>query len=71
LRSALAGGDDYELCFTVPAGRLAELPERLVNVKCPVTCIGVIEPEPGLRVQDQGRPVSFAVAAFDHFTASD
>jgi thiamine-monophosphate kinase len=67
LRSALTGGDDYELCFTVPASRLAELPERLINVKCPVTCIGVMEAERGLRVRDQGRPVSFPLHAFDHF----
>jgi thiamine-monophosphate kinase len=67
LRAALTGGDDYELCFTVPASRLAELPGRLINVKCPVTCIGVIEPDPGLRVRDQGRPVSFPLQAFDHF----
>jgi thiamine-monophosphate kinase len=67
LRAALAGGDDYELCFTVPAARLAELADRLINVKCPVACIGVIEPAPGLRVRDQGVPVTFATDSFDHF----
>jgi thiamine-monophosphate kinase len=67
LRAALAGGDDYELCFTLPANRLAELSQRLINVKCPVTCIGVMEAEPGLRVRDLGRPVTFALEAFDHF----
>ena len=35
--------------------RLVELPERLINVKCPVTCIGVMEAQPGLRVRDEGR----------------
>lgn len=67
LRAALTGGDDYELCFTLPPGRLAEFPERLINVKCPLTCIGVIEAEPGLRVRDEGRPIAFAVEGFDHF----
>jgi thiamine-monophosphate kinase len=67
LRAALTGGDDYELCFTVPANRLAELPSRLINVKCPVTCIGVLEHAPGLRVRDRGQPVNFALQAFDHF----
>ncbi len=67
LRAALTGGDDYELCFTLPASRLAELPERLINVKCPVTCIGVMEAQPGLRVRDQGRPLSFPLEGFDHF----
>jgi thiamine-monophosphate kinase len=67
LRAALTGGDDYELCFTVPANRLAELPQRLINVKCPVTCIGVMEQAPGLRVRDRGQPVGFALQSFDHF----
>jgi thiamine-monophosphate kinase len=69
LRAALTGGDDYELCFTLPAGRLAELPERLINVKCPVTCIGVMEVAPGLRVKDQGQPLSFPLDAFEHFVS--
>jgi thiamine-monophosphate kinase len=67
LRAALSGGDDYELCFTVPAARLAELPHRLINVKCPIACIGVIEAEPGLRVRDQCHLVTFATDSFDHF----
>ena len=67
LRAALTGGDDYELCFTLPVSRLVELPERLINVKCPVTCIGVMESQPGLRVRDQGRPLSFPLEGFDHF----
>jgi thiamine-monophosphate kinase len=67
LRAALTGGDDYELCFTLPASRLVELPERLINVKCPVTCIGVMETQPGLRVRDQGRPLPFPLEGFDHF----
>jgi len=67
LRAALTGGDDYELCFTVPASRLAEIPERLINVKCPVTCIGVIEPGAGIRVRDEGRPVGFDLGAYEHF----
>ena len=67
LRAALTGGDDYELCFALPVSRLVELPERLINVKCPVTCIGVMEAQPGLRVRDQGRPLPFPLEGFDHF----
>jgi thiamine-monophosphate kinase len=63
---ALSGGDDYELCFTLPAVRLAELPERLAGLNCPVTCIGVIESQPGVVVFDQGRPLSVR-AGYDHF----
>ncbi|MEN9705606.1 MAG: hypothetical protein RLZZ393_1485 [Pseudomonadota bacterium] len=66
---ALAGGDDYELCFTVPAARLAELAGALADVDCPVRCIGVLEPEPGVRLVADGRVVDGAPAGFDHFSA--
>jgi thiamine-monophosphate kinase len=71
LRNALAGGDDYELCFTVPAARLAELPGRVANVKCAVTCIGVIDSAPGMRLCRGGSPVAMDVAGFDHFRSRD
>jgi thiamine-monophosphate kinase len=59
----LAGGDDYELIFTAPAG--ARLPDL-----CPLTRIGVIEPEPGLRVTDtRGQVLPIQVQSFDHFRA--
>lgn len=68
-RLALTGGDDYELCFTVPAARAGEIASRLANVKCPVTCIGVIEQSSGLRVTSNGRPVAFDLRGYDHFSA--
>lgn len=46
---ALAGGDDYELCFTVPAEAEDELAARAVNWSTPVTRIGCVEASPGLR----------------------
>ena len=58
----LAGGDDYELVFTAPPG--ARLPE----VGVPLTRIGRIEAEPGLRVVNgRGEPVDHRLQAFDHF----
>lgn len=60
----LAGGDDYELVFTVPAG--AALPD----VGVAVTRIGVIEAAPGLRVVDtRGEAVEHGLRSFDHFAA--
>jgi thiamine-monophosphate kinase len=67
LQMALTGGDDYELCFTVPALRLAELPERLAGLDCPVTCIGTITSEPGISVRAQGRPMPVTLQGYDHF----
>ena len=58
----LAGGDDYELVFTAPAG------SRLPDVGVPLARIGVIEAEPGLRVVDaRGAPVDHGLRSFDHF----
>lgn len=69
-RHAMAGGDDYELCFTVPAGRLAELADRVAASDCPVTCIGALEPQPGLRVLQQGVEMTLTRPGFDHFATS-
>ena len=51
-RLALTGGDDYELCFTIPAAAQGELERRLEDTPVPITQIGVIESEPGLRLAD-------------------
>ena len=64
----LAGGDDYELAFTAPADRAADVETAARSAGVPVTRIGRIEAEPGLRVVDaQGRPVDQRFASFDHF----
>jgi thiamine-monophosphate kinase len=70
VRAALTGGDDYELCFTVPAARAGEIAARLTNVKCPVTCIGVIEKSSGLRATSNIAPLDFDLGGYDHFSAS-
>ena len=62
---ALAGGDDYELAFTVPPERERLLAEAPLEV--PVTRIGTIERAPGLRCfgADGGtRPVP---RGYEHF----
>jgi thiamine-monophosphate kinase len=70
LRAMLTGGDDYELCFTVPAARSHEVAARLQDVKCAVTCIGVIERSSGLRAAINGTPVAFDLGGYDHFGTS-
>jgi thiamine-monophosphate kinase len=67
--SALCGGDDYELCFTVPAHLVDALGSRLANVKCPVTCIGVLESGASVRVLEHGRQLDIAARGYDHFAA--
>ena len=65
---ALAGGDDYELLFTAPAAREAEVRAAAGSADCAVTRIGRIDAAQGLRVVDRdGQPVAAALAGFDHF----
>lgn len=65
---ALTAGDDYELCFTIAAARVAELESVLANVGCAVTCIGLIDSEPGLRLSLQdGHCLPFEPTGYAHF----
>jgi thiamine-monophosphate kinase len=60
----LAGGDDYELVFTVPRG------VTLPDVGVALTRIGRIEAAPGLRVVDaRGEAIAHGLRSFDHFVA--
>jgi len=63
-----AGGDDYELAFTAPPRSRAAVEDAARQCGVPVTRIGCIDAEPGLRVVDaQGRPLARRFAGFDHF----
>ena len=68
LRAALTGGDDYELAFTAPPEARAAVRAAARASATPVTRIGRIEAEPGLRlVGADGRVSPLAARAFDHF----
>ncbi|WP_341326004.1 thiamine-phosphate kinase [Methylotuvimicrobium sp. KM2] len=57
----LRAGDDYELCFTVPADKAELLTENF-------TRIGVIEDSPGLRIHRFGTTELLRVQGFEHFS---
>lgn len=66
----LAGGDDYELCFTAPVGQREAIAAIGQQLGLPLTRAGSITPEAGLRLVDRhGDPYTYAGASFDHFTA--
>jgi thiamine-monophosphate kinase len=69
LDCVLAGGDDYELVFTAQAARRQAVQAAAARAQTPVTRIGRIEAQPGLRLVDaQGTPVSARhLRSFDHF----
>ncbi|MEO8344234.1 MAG: thiamine-phosphate kinase [Betaproteobacteria bacterium] len=64
----LAGGDDYELCFTADAARRDTLADISRHTGVPLTRIGTVTAGTGLVVRDeQGAPLPAAPQAFDHF----
>ena len=65
---ALAGGDDYELCCSVPPGRLDAALSALRAVGCTGHVIGRITADAGVRVLDaRGDPVTPARRGYEHF----
>jgi len=65
-----AGGDDYELCFTAPAASRAAVLAAAESVATPVTRVGSIDAQPGLRLVDaQGKRLQLQLDSFDHFTS--
>jgi len=64
---ALSGGDDYELCFTVPESKSAEIDAHSLP-GCPLTCIGTISEEKGQRWwRPDGNEFKPAHTGYRHF----
>jgi thiamine-monophosphate kinase len=70
LQCLLAGGDDYELCFTAAPSHDPRVVALAVELGLELRRVGIIAPEPGLVVQDSsGRPLAPLPHAYDHFAA--
>ena len=71
---ALTGGEDYELCFTIPTESKDELELRLKKLNVSCTCIGKITEKCGdfsPRFLRDGKPVNITFSSgFDHFKES-
>jgi thiamine-monophosphate kinase len=66
----LAGGDDYELCFTAAADQHDAVLAAAARAGVAVTRIGRIHSESGLAVMDaDGRPLRIDKTGYDHFAA--
>jgi thiamine-monophosphate kinase len=64
----LAGGDDYELCFTAMPAMRERIGELSRTLSLPLMPIGVITAERGLVVRDErGDALASLPHAFDHF----
>ncbi len=67
LSLALAGGDDYELLFTAPMDREAEMARISEALSVPITRIGVVEKGTTIRFLDgQGQTVE-GLSGWQHF----
>lgn len=65
---ALAGGDDYELCFTAPASRHAEIEKLAEKLALALTSIGKIVAVPGCVVRAaDGSEMKTGETGYDHF----
>ena len=67
-RAILAGGDDYELCFTASPQSVAVIEELSTTLDIALTRIGTIVEGDAVSVFDAaGRPLSARDRGFDHF----
>jgi thiamine-monophosphate kinase len=69
LTLALHGGEDFELCFTAPAGAVSQLqPAFMAHFQCPLRRVGTIQPGRGvtLRLPD-GTQQPLSARGYDHF----
>lgn len=64
----LAGGDDYELCFTAPANKREELTRLSTSLSLPLTCIGKISTGSGCKVYaENGSVLNIVESGYEHF----
>lgn len=68
---AIAGGDDYELCFTLPTAHSLALTTIAADCAVEVTRIGTVIEGDGLQWRDgNGRPLTPASTGWDHFAGT-
>ncbi len=71
LTAVVAGGDDYELCFTAPENARESIEDLVDMLGVPLTRIGQIRKGKGVSlVSADGKPIAVDGRGFDHFTAS-
>ncbi len=72
LQWALSGGEDYELCFTVPELNRGALAVALGHLGVPYTCIGQIgTAHEGLVLMHEGKVTDLNAPGFDHFSSKN
>ncbi len=71
LECQLAGGDDYEICFTAPGTQSLAIGAIAAELELPLWCIGEMVTGPAGEVtvfDPDGKPIEFERKGFDHFS---
>jgi thiamine-monophosphate kinase len=63
----LAGGDDYELCFTAPPSKREKINLLSMQVNIPITCIASTLIDIGLQAMYKNKKLTLLKQGFDHF----
>ena len=63
----LAGGDDYELCFTASPNKREEINRLSKQLNLQITCIASTRMAIGLQVSYKNNPITLLKQGFDHF----
>ncbi|AKH62364.1 MULTISPECIES: thiamine-phosphate kinase [Photorhabdus] len=69
---ALSGGEDYELCFTVPERNRGALEIALAHTGAGFSCVGQIMPESEeIRYYSKSKEIKLDLKGFDHFITEE
>jgi thiamine-monophosphate kinase len=66
-QAALSGGEDYELCFSVPIDRTTRLEAIAAQSGEALTRIGTVRSEGGIALMQAKEVIQFSPSSFDHF----
>lgn len=64
---AISGGDDYQLCFTVPEAHIATIEQWQREGKLQATAIGKITESTDILMVNKGKAMDFDFTGFQHF----
>ncbi|MGR5064333.1 thiamine-phosphate kinase [Photobacterium sp. DNB22_13_2] len=67
LQLALASGEEYELCFTVPEQNRGAVDTALARSGVRATCIGQLRPGQGITLVRERQPLNWKLHGYDHF----
>ena len=65
---AVSGGDDYQLCVTIPADKTLQAESLMTELSVPFTCVGEVVAGEGITfVDDCGAKVMLTARGYQHF----